>query len=135
MIVAFRTLWTASPTPQRYPPPMCSRLALLLALWLPLQLLLSVIGGHVHLPGLDAAHAGCPHGLHAAALDPADSPADHDAGDTSHRHCHCQLLGIPALTLRVAVGLMPAALPSTPAPPCLECAPSRPERPQWAGLA
>jgi hypothetical protein len=114
---------------------MRSRFALLLALWLPLQLLLWSIGGHGHLPGLHAGPSGCPHGIHAEALDPADPPADPDASEAGHRHCPCQLLGIPALTLRVVSAPMPAARPLTTAPPCLECAPSRPERPQWTDLA
>jgi len=122
---------------------MRSRLALLLALWLPLQLLLWSIGGHVHLPGVTLADHGCPHA--AQATDSHEHPADHlpqpaadsdpSAADLDHRHCHCQLLGITALNLRVAHGVAPMTRPHAAAPPCLEGPPARPERPQWAGLA
>jgi hypothetical protein len=123
-------------------------LTLLLALWLPLQLLLSAIGGHVHLPGLhDAQVTTCEHAM-ASAGDPhfdhdhaSDHELDHDSGsasdltDTEHRHCHCQLLGMPAPAVLVDAGAARPALSPPAAPPCLEYAPTRPERPQWASLA
>lgn len=115
---------------------MRARLALLLALYLPLQLLLWSIGGHVHLRGVTLADPACPHGALIDALEhghPPDAPTDH--ADLDHRHCHCQLLGIPVPNLRVVLGVAPMTQPGATAPPCLEGPPARPERPQWSGLA